>query len=125
MATNGLSLHLQDDDIDVSMYALGELMEDFSHAYFPLVDSLYGISSLKLRTALQQIFVLLFSKNGCGPGETFGARGHLGLSSSKPRRVTRREETSKETLRTVEPVQEKQRQVRIHAFTTGHIGSSP
>lgn len=84
MATNGLSLHLQDDDIDVSMYALGELMEDFSHAYLPLVDSLYGISSLKLRTALQQIFALLFAKNGCGPGATFGARGRLGLSSSKP-----------------------------------------
>ena len=41
---------------DVKKSELGDLMEQFTSAYLPLVDTLYDVSSLKFRIALQQIF---------------------------------------------------------------------
>ena len=60
-----------------TLHEIGDLMEQFTSAYLPLVDTLYDVSSLKFRIALQQIFVLrsiLLTNDGCGPGQTFRTR---------------------------------------------------
>ena len=110
-------------EIDVSMSALGQLMEDFLQAYLPMVDSLLHFPSLKLRTALQQIFVLPKWK---WTRADFRTSGTLGLFSSKQREeVNRFEQTTKETSRNVKPVHEKWRHLQLDAFTTGNMGSTP
>ena len=119
-----LLTHFPDTFEDVSMYTFGEFMDEFAFAYLPMVDTLYDISSLKFRIALQQILALrsiLLTQDGCGPGQAFRTTGHLGLAAGKRRRLTR-DETSEETQRTTQSIHEIQRHNGPDDLSTGSIG---